>query len=70
MSEYEKNYNKSLSFRTKVDNIKRMIINDKVHDIKELANKNKASLEECIMIIKFLETKNFIPNYFINTSCG
>lgn len=67
LSEYEKNYNKSLSFRTKVDNIKRMIINDKIHDIKELANKNKASLEECIMIIKFLETKNFIPNYFINT---
>lgn len=65
--EYEKSYENNQSFRTKADSIKNMIMDDKIDDIKEIANNSNSSLEECIMIIAFLENKEIIPNLYINT---
>lgn len=64
---YEKELEKDVNFHIKNDKIKKLIIEEKIRDIKEIAERTGCSLEECFLKIKYLEEKGKIPNIHLNT---
>lgn len=63
----EKELEKDKEFHIKNSMIVRLITDDKIRDIKEIAKKSNCTLEECFLKIKYLEEKKRIPNIHLNT---
>ena len=56
-----------LSFEEKIQKIYDLIINEKVTDLKFIAKDSGcATLEECVLKIRYLENKRIIENYTDN----
>lgn len=56
-----------LSFEEKIQKIYDLIINEKVTDLKFIAKDSGcATLEECVLKIRYLENKRIIENYYID----
>ena len=56
------------SYQTKMNLIYDLIVNNKEKNIKNISKKSKCSIEECILKIKYLKTKDIIDNYIIDTN--
>lgn len=66
-SNIEKELEKDESFHIKNNKIIKLITEDKLRDIKEIAEKSGCTLEECFLKIKYLEEKKRIPNIHLNS---
>lgn len=63
----EKELESDPNFQIKNNKIVKLITEDKVRDVKEIAEKTGCTLEECFLKIKYLEDKKRIPNIHLNT---
>ena len=61
---------KDLEFEDKINKIKKLILEDKVTNLHDIATESNCTYDECILKIGYLKNKRVIGDYYVDAAAG